>query len=217
MRRIIWHKWNDPMAHLLYMKGRAKNRSFDDDEPELQEAHDKMFGPEDTKWQDGEESPGLGPCVVSSDGVVIPINETNLPSKVYNFWVGHSNFDLGENNMADKIAAVPGVEAMECATRYRFRIAIGKAFDQAEVKAAIISMVNEKPASPANIVAANKQEERADGLEAIKRLLTKNHKFWAIYRMPSGKVEVAVGNSAEEVTAYGSRYEPQAKEIIKSW
>lgn len=62
----------------------------------------------------------------------IPLTEYTQPSKVFNFWVGHTNFDVTED-IYDVIEEVDGVEILDIFTRYRFRIGIGEMFEHGDV------------------------------------------------------------------------------------
>ena len=63
---------------------------------------------------------------------VIPYNEKQPSGKIFNFWIGHTNFDI-THNVKETIEAVDGIEILDVFTRYRFRIAIGKSFTDREV------------------------------------------------------------------------------------
>ena len=63
---------------------------------------------------------------------IIPINESTTSGKVFNFWVGHTNFNISKP-IAEVIENAEGVETLDIFTRYRFRISVGKAFDDSTV------------------------------------------------------------------------------------
>lgn len=63
---------------------------------------------------------------------VMPITENTESGKIFNFWIGHTNFDI-THNIARTIEACEGVESLDIFTRYRFRISIGKIFKEADV------------------------------------------------------------------------------------
>lgn len=67
---------------------------------------------------------------------ILPLTDYNDLSKVFNFWVGHTNFYLSKK-VITLLARTPGVETLDPMTPYRFRISIGKAFVSSEVKIAI--------------------------------------------------------------------------------
>lgn len=57
----------------------------------------------------------------------IPVTEYTQPSKVFNFWVGHTNFTITEE-IFDILDEVEGVEILDVFTRYRFRVGVGKMY-----------------------------------------------------------------------------------------
>lgn len=70
--------------------------------------------------------------VIATPMGIIPVNENTCSGKIFNFWVGHTNFDI-TRNVAAIIESVDGVETLDVFTRYRFRISIGKAFEDSKV------------------------------------------------------------------------------------
>jgi hypothetical protein len=63
---------------------------------------------------------------------MIPLHEKTACTKIFKFWIGHTNFNITQN-VASIIEKVDGVEILDIFTRYRFRIAIGKAFKDRNV------------------------------------------------------------------------------------
>ena len=63
---------------------------------------------------------------------IIPITENTSSSKIFNFWMGHTNFSI-THRVAEIIEETEGVETLDVFTRYRFRIAIGKVFTDSSV------------------------------------------------------------------------------------
>jgi hypothetical protein len=63
---------------------------------------------------------------------IIPINENTASGKIFNFWLGHTNFDITKK-IFDIIEKTEGVETLDIFTRYRFRISVGKAFTDSVV------------------------------------------------------------------------------------
>jgi hypothetical protein len=63
---------------------------------------------------------------------LIPYNEYTAPSKLFNFWIGHTNFDITPT-IIEILEKANGIEILDIFSRYRFRIAIGKCFNDADV------------------------------------------------------------------------------------
>jgi hypothetical protein len=125
---IVWQKWVDPFG--------------DDDESVLSQSEPEFYDEEDNPIK-GEETDSLDPKkfvktksvsvkVMATPMGIIPINENTASSKIFNFWVGHTNFNI-TRKIAQIIEETDGVEALDVFTRYRFRIAIGKVFTDSNV------------------------------------------------------------------------------------
>lgn len=130
-RVIIWQKWIDPFG--------------DDELPEVLSSLLEDQEPEfysDTEQEDKQDSHGLSEStinhikrnikVISTPMGIIPVTENTASGKIFNFWVGHANFNITKK-IADTIEETDGVETLDVFTRYRFRIGVGKAFQDSDV------------------------------------------------------------------------------------
>ena len=141
---IIWQKWSDPFGL--------------DDNIEIQDDTFEEFGNfvEESELEDLTESGDLAPLkiedyldskkfkgkikVIATPMGMIPLNDNTASNKIFNFWVGHTNFDI-THHIGRIIELTDGVETLDIFTRYRFRIAVGKAFDDSTVMRQINSRV----------------------------------------------------------------------------
>jgi hypothetical protein len=123
--KIVWQKWMDPFGS-------------DDDDPLSQDYdHEPEFlndqsDDQTSKYDDKiDEKPKdykkHAIRVMATPMGIIPITENTVSSKIFNFWIGHTNFNITKK-IAQIIEDTPGVETLDIFTRYRFRIAIGKVF-----------------------------------------------------------------------------------------
>lgn len=132
-KQIVWERWYDPL------------RSAIDDYKSVVE---DTFGEHIANEHMPEEMildrpfPIRGPILLSNMGP-IPMHEGNVPDKIFNFWIGHANFDISDK-VAEKICAIPGVEVFNIWTRYRFRLGIGKSFTDRQVMNEIDRLVTGK-------------------------------------------------------------------------
>jgi len=124
---VVWQKWVDPFG-------------FDDDEEELSSFINKDQADE-TEYNQTSALPDQEIIqnmkastikVMATPMGIIPINDNTASGKIFNFWIGHTNFNITKK-IAGVIEAINGVETLDIFTRYRFRIAIGKAFNDSEV------------------------------------------------------------------------------------
>lgn len=118
---IIWEKWKDPFGGI-----------DEDDMPDdgLGDFFDENF--DDNTSILSEQSVPKQVKVISTPMGIIPLNEHTASGKIFNFWTGHTNFNItkGVSNILDN---AEGVETLDVFTRYRFRIGIGKAFTDSVV------------------------------------------------------------------------------------
>lgn len=122
---IVWEKWIDPFGEdheetkwINY----NKSSEYEDDEEDG-----------DTFSDDSAiKLPEKPIKVIASPLGLIPYNEYTASSKIFNFWIGHTNFNIS-NIISTIIEDTEGVEILDIFTRYRFRIAIGKCFEDSEV------------------------------------------------------------------------------------
>jgi len=126
-RLIIWQKWFDP---------------FGEDDPENPATSLEEHQDSDDLLLDDETTDSYNESIISNPGKpikaiatpmgLIPYNENTASSKIFNFWVGHTNFSI-TRSIANVLEQIDGIETLDIFTRYRFRISIGKAFDASKV------------------------------------------------------------------------------------
>lgn len=128
---IIWQKWIDPFGR-------------DDDENKQEEFsnyttdHNELDDPETYEDKEkvnefvADKKIRYGVKVIATPMGIIPVNDNTSSGKLFNFWMGHTNFDISKK-VAETIEITEGVESLDVYTRYRFRISIGKAFEDSIV------------------------------------------------------------------------------------
>jgi hypothetical protein len=136
---IKWEKWMDPFG----MENEdAKWVDYENDIIDLNKIQNKYLSSLneniDDEIVDAEDLPNeiitnnnKPVKVIASPMGLIPYNEHTASSKIFNFWVGHTNFSITKD-VVDIIENTDGVEILDIFTRYRFRVAIGKCFVDAE-------------------------------------------------------------------------------------
>lgn len=128
---IIWEKWKDPYGE-----------NIDDVEwPGYDLPKDEV-----KEYTDGYESDilELDPIHASTNGEekqlkniltpmgMVPLTEYTRPSKIFNFWVGHTNFSITKT-IYKCVEKTDGVETLDIFTRYRMKIGIGMCFKPRDV------------------------------------------------------------------------------------
>ena len=133
--------------------------------------------------EEEEEVGGSVRMVVSPQGM-IPVGDEILLSSKYNLWVGYSNFDI-TNSVVKTIEDVQGVESLDIFSRYRFRIGIGKLFDEVQTKLLIEEVLGCITNSLDNL----DDETR----ECVENMIKEFDKPWCIFVLPNGEVMSYVG------------------------
>ncbi len=131
---IVWEKWVDPFGDDM---DEAKWTDYNNDIQDLAD---------DSDDDDTMEEPlphiirNTKPIkVIASPMGLIPYNEHTASGKIFNFWLGHTNFNISKK-IESMIEQCDGVEILDIFTRYRFRIAIGKCFNDSET----MKLINDK-------------------------------------------------------------------------
>jgi hypothetical protein len=129
---IMWEKWRDPYGS---EENVDINSAIEDMiRKKIEEQQDNMSDIEELPESINNEIGFVKhkmPMMITPMGL-IPLTEHTAPGKIFNFWTGHSNFNITQK-ISDMIEETTGVETLDVFTRYRFRIGIGKAFKDSEV------------------------------------------------------------------------------------
>lgn len=105
---ITWEKWINPYGENTE---EISWSNYDNNEDEL-----TYNGPQKIN------------AIITPMGI-IPYNEYTDCTKIFNFWIGHTNFSITQH-VANLLDSIDGVETLDIFTRYRFRVAFGKAFNE---------------------------------------------------------------------------------------
>lgn len=125
---IIWQKWFDPFG-----EDDSESKSSIDSLRHNEEEEEEENEDEEDNFDNSNHLYSKKPLrAIATPMGLIPYTENTASSKIFNFWVGHSNFDLSAG-LVNIIEDTEGTETLDVFSRYRFRIAIGKAFDDAKV------------------------------------------------------------------------------------
>lgn len=210
MNKIIWKKWQDPFRK-LFNEGAYESDKIESLTEEEQDAVDSFSALTElpvSRSKKRKANEEFGEMLVSDAGV-IPIFEHAIPSKLYNFWMGHTNFKLCESHLR-KIVDVDGVEAIKVYSPYRFRIAIAMAFDPRTVRDSIVLALNKETAK------AIKKNKWTESNDVGMRAMLQNYPYCANLIFSDGTHEFVCGDSIEEVQMQISMYS-NVKKIVRSW
>ena len=187
---VCWIKWKDPFKRLLY-----KNQK-----PQV-EVEEEEEGNEFNQLTEYH-----GPVMFTSDGI-ITLNENN--TSAFNFWRGDTNWQLTDQ---DKfiIDHTLGIETVEVFTPYRFKVSIGKLFNETGTLKLLTNRLLQKE----QVLNREKVGQKAKTTNA---LLAAQYKFYAVL-VYEGKKMVVGGNSPEEVQEKLKKFEEKSISALdKSW
>jgi hypothetical protein len=119
-KSIAWEKWRDPFL------------GYDENEIDVDSHMNFLDEAEEGEPNDTINKTSNPIKVIATPMGLIPYNEYTASSKIFNFWIGHTNFTISKNT-AQIIENTDGVETLDVFTRYRFRVGIGKVFEDREV------------------------------------------------------------------------------------
>ena len=126
---VVWEKWVDPFGQEI---NEAKWMDYENSIEEYEET--ELLDEDRNSLVEFPKMKSIR--AITTPMGIIPYNELTAPGSIFNFWVGHTNFDLN-NKVCKIIEKSEGVEILDIFSRYRFRIAIGKCFSDSETMANI--------------------------------------------------------------------------------
>lgn len=132
------------------------------------------------------------------------IDDTLHPMKQFKFWMGHTNFSIGEVSR-ETIKKTPGVEVLRIISRYRFIIAIGSLFDTTQVKLDIQQRV-------CGLEVKNIPLKDGKMLSEILDILKSNFKDWCIYIFPNASYDYTGTNISNDIM-----YEEKKSELLTAY
>jgi hypothetical protein len=125
---VVWQKWVDPFGFDDENEEDLSSLMYSDQEDDTEYSQTPIV-PDQEIIQNMKASTIK---VMATPMGIIPINDNTASGKIFNFWIGHTNFNITKK-IASVIETISGVETLDVFTRYRFRIAVGKAFNDSEV------------------------------------------------------------------------------------
>jgi hypothetical protein len=129
--QIFWAMWFDPFDSI------EKFNLPEDEDEDLENLYNGKYEEEAFKEENNIVDTSLitkKPFRIAiTQAGAIPFYENTLPSKIFKFWEGHTNFNISQK-VAKVVENTEGVETLDIFTRYRMRVGVGKAFDSREVR-----------------------------------------------------------------------------------
>ena len=113
--KIVWRRWQDGLLK-------------------------KIRSSESRPVDDGDDESSHVASLMTPSGLV-PLHEGLCISTLYDLWVADCDFNITQG-MCEDIEEVDGVETFDVATRYRFRVGIGRLFNGDAVRRDIAEMLD---------------------------------------------------------------------------
>lgn len=168
-KKIVWeHLHSEDEEPKQEESDMDENDSFDDNDDE---AWIRMSG--------GEEPQKL----INTPWGLFSVKDNFNPLKQFVWWVGHTNFTVGHKT-GKLLGKIPGIEFISVKSRYRFMIAVGKAFTFSEVRKSI------EDALKINSTNVTEQDD-------LLKDLNEKHEKWAILYFDDKTYQIAVDDEYE--------------------
>lgn len=195
-RKILWTKYIDPLAEdsskLPDAADSPPNEYGDTEEHDMESVLKDMLSP---------IKKGRPVKLVQGDNGIFGVPELSLPSKVFKLFLGHCNFNIDEA-VARIINRTIGVEVFRVASRYRFELGVGIAFESTEIRQRIQRAICGSPEqeleeilSIAQSVNENLPPEILAKVE--KKIQNDGGKYWAVYVLPNGRMKLVSSNALD--------------------
>ncbi len=185
-RKITYMYWQNPFD--------PENEEWVEENVAKGYDKDKPWEPEDSREREPHK---VRPVLLTPSGY-IPLSPYYDFNKRFEFWMGHTNFDI-DDDVADAIEKTPGVVILDIVNRYEFRFAVGRLFKGAEVKAAICETLHAVPPRKGEInpLDIRLPKEIRDKLDTLEKY-TREYEMWTVYVLPNGEIDLAVSNDKTE-------------------
>lgn len=188
MNKIVWQPWRDPLLSNF----------------------EEMEWPGAMEDEDGDTIPihtsEKQPVMHTAFGMLSVLDES-MASKHFEFWMMHTNFGLTKK-VVSLISQIPGIETLEVYTRYRARIGFTTSglFVTRDVMASVKDLIESIDQSSQGEILEGLPEEIVDKALSTRKLLDNKHKYWTIWIVPNGNIEVIAAdkknaNYSERVSA----------------
>lgn len=124
------------------------------------------------------------PRLVTTPFGLFHVDDIFNPMKQYVWWIGHTNFNVSPK-VINTINNTTGVEWLKVVSRYRFMIAVGKAFDFSYVRSEIEKNLE---------ILSNTVDEQEDIIQELKA----NHSKWAVLYYDDDTYHVIVDDEYDD-------------------
>ena len=177
--KIAWEKWEDIDLP---------------PQMELPEEIEEPFSPENQAEEDLISQLNFGPMMpaprIRTPLGVFSIDDPLRPSKMFDCWIGHTNFDI-TSEIAMQLEEIPGIEAFKVLSRYRFFIGVAQLFEFRDVRETVQDIIGGESSSISTGM---------DDVEVIEVLKTQLMEFkrWAVFCSRDGFIDYIATNEEDD-------------------
>lgn len=137
------------------------------------------------------------PKLVSTPmGGIYQLHDRFSPSKQFNCWIGHTNFNV-TRSVIESIEEVEGIEVLFPVSRYKFFMGVGKLFDFKNTRLNIENILCDKHKFVEDNI--DLDEETRVKVKNIKKKLNKKNN-WAIFIFPNGEIDYISSDKQNDQT-----------------
>ncbi len=128
----------------------------------------------------------------TANGFIL-LSAANLASKQFNFWIADTTFLITKDILDILNEGTVGIEELTILSPYRFRFAVGRLFDETEVKLSIIRELG-CISNDINILDVETREKVKELTQALE-----SQQFWCVYVIPNSEIVSFTSKHKEEV------------------
>ena len=185
-RKIAWEKWEEvePKSTEKLFKEHESVGEYADGEEDSDSASSFL-----NLFNEGNN-------VVSTPLGFFHKEDINRPSKQYDCWIGHTNFDI-THGVQDKIEKIDGVEMLYSISRYKFFVGIGRMFNFSGWEGVRLEIERIVTDSNPEDEYVNLNEETSAIIDQIKSQMNEG-KHWAIFVFPNGEYDYVISDSIDQ-------------------
>lgn len=195
---INFTRWIDPLDSINRIE---ENSGYDAEEQEHLDFLKKANGNEEQVKQK---------CIVGPFGV-IPIDEYNRFSSLFNVWNYSTNFDLTPQ-IIDIVKVCEGVEILKIGTRYRGIIGVGKLFEADKVFTDIKTKIKQHFYKKDEFQLVGKQA----AVYCLNQTMKRYYDFYTIYATRMGWLFPIVAENKGQLQEYADAYKKNEDEVYNT-
>jgi len=218
-KKIVWETQT-----LRLEEGKLKYKNKDIENYEDHSYEDEDFAEDIFSELNQVNMMGRAEKIIQTPLGIFSMEDDLNPYKTLLFYVGNTNFNISKK-VSDIIEKIEGIEIFHVISRYRFTIAIGKCFNQIEVRTKILESVCSKTENEklikiySQIYDIKNIDLRKNILSCLNLCISDYKKAWYILALPNGDMDFngLCENSSEEENKLFLEEKEISKDVFKEF